>query len=384
MSTRITIKTSLFPVTGPGFFYAVNDEIVTILHGVQVESNNNSGVYSDLTFLNSVLVNHGLIVSNDFWGVIFNGTNGLIDNAAGGVITGAVAGASINGGVAVLLNNGSITGQQTRGVFFSPDTTSVTFSNHGFIYGGLSGVEDQSNGAGIFDNFGIIRSSGYGFYLYTGTALTVIDNAAGAVIKGQIAALYADATAGRFHLTNDGTINGTVDDANGASDIIINHGRIDGAVIFAGGHDYFDGTGGLSGPIFAGGSDRIIAGNGNVRIHVGAGSDTLTAGPGADRFIFDSALTGQVDRITNFKPGLDRIVLSATDFAGVSPVGHLLAHGEFHVGKHASAPGQHIVYNPANGFLYYDPDGNGAAPQVHFATLLSHPTIHSTDFLVAA
>src|SRR5262249_7846117 len=117
-------------------------------------------------------------------------------------------------------------------------------------------------------------------------------------------------------------------------------------------------------------------------IKLGGGSSTLTGGPGHDRFFFDSALAGQVDKITNFKHGLDKIVLSVSDFAGVGPVGGTLAAADFRVGQHAATTSQYIIYNPANGFVFYDP--HDGSPQDHFATISPHLALTHSDFLVAA
>jgi hypothetical protein len=75
-------------------------------------------------------------------------------------------------------------------------------------------------------------------------------------------------------------------------------------------------------------------------------------------------------------------VLSEADFAGLGPHGTLAA-GQFHVGP-AVTPHQHIIYTPANGFLYYDSNGSAPGGMTHFATLTTHPAIHNTDFVVIA
>jgi serralysin len=129
-------------------------------------------------------------------------------------------------------------------------------------------------------------------------------------------------------------------------------------------------------------SGAMYAGNGNVQIHVGGGDDTLTGGPGHDQFIFDTALAGQVDKITNFHPNLDKVVLSEAAFAGIGPLGHPLAAADFHVGAHATTTSQYIIYNAHTGFLFYDP--HDGSPQIHFATLASHPGLTHADFMVVA
>jgi hypothetical protein len=75
-------------------------------------------------------------------------------------------------------------------------------------------------------------------------------------------------------------------------------------------------------------------------------------------------------------------VLSETDFLGIAPINHRLAAADFHVGAHATTASQHIIYNPITGFLFYDPDGSGAMPQIHFATIGEH--LQHNDFFVIA
>ena len=62
----------------------------------------------------------------------------------------------------------------------------------------------------------------------------------------------------------------------------------------------------LSGGI---GDDTIDAGAGNDLIAGNEGNDVLTGGEGSDAFIFDE-ITGFVDRILDFNPGQDRLVVS--------------------------------------------------------------------------
>jgi Ca2+-binding RTX toxin-like protein len=62
----------------------------------------------------------------------------------------------------------------------------------------------------------------------------------------------------------------------------------------------------------------------------------------------------------------------------------LLAAARFHVGATAADASDRIIYNPNNGFLFYDADGKGDAAEIHFATLAPHLALHSTDLLVAA
>ncbi|UCV30433.1 type I secretion C-terminal target domain-containing protein [Ferribacterium limneticum] len=57
------------------------------------------------------------------------------------------------------------------------------------------------------------------------------------------------------------------------------------------------------------GRDSLVGTAGDDVITGGIGSDTLTGGGGADQFVFTSLRDG-IDTITDFQPGIDRIVLT--------------------------------------------------------------------------
>lgn len=59
-----------------------------------------------------------------------------------------------------------------------------------------------------------------------------------------------------------------------------------------------------------GGNDVLLGGNGDDILVGGHGSDVMTGGRGNDVFVFGAtSLPGDVDRITDFKPGVDHIRL---------------------------------------------------------------------------
>jgi Ca2+-binding RTX toxin-like protein len=296
-----------------------------------------------------------------------SGGGGSLSNYNRGKISGD-SGVITGGAAATVINAGAIIG-----------TTDITVTLNSITLTLGDGVLIGDGGVVVNHRGGNIAGANAG--VYTGASGTTdVTNFHGALIQGTNFSLFAK---GQVSLTNEGMMVGKIETLGQA--VIDNDGVIKGAVELLTANDTFNGTGGTSGAIFAGGgNDRIIAGKGNVNIHVGGGSDTITGGPGADRFIFDSALTGQVEKITNFTIGVDKMVLSKADFAGIGPVGHPLAAADFHVGGHALKPSQHIVYNPSNGFLYYDTDGSGAMPQVHFATISAHLALTNADFLVQA
>jgi len=188
-------------------------------------------------------------------------------------------------------------------------------------------------------------------------------------------------------LTNTGHLIGDISlesAAAGDSDAIVNSGSIAGTVHLGAGNDLFKGAGGTSGVIFGeAGNDRLIAGKGNDTISGGSGVDRLTGGPGADQFVFDTALgaTTNVDRVTDYSVVSDTIDLSHAIFGAAGVLGKLAATA-FFAGAAAHDASDRIIYNPANGFVSYDANGNHAGGATHFATLAAHLHLTNADFLV--
>jgi Ca2+-binding RTX toxin-like protein len=386
MTTFVTLSVGNIASSGDGYDFTSDQETVTILANVLFGSTGGDGVVSNNS--ESELINYGIVIGGFNDGVTMAGPDATVLNQNGATIT------AINDGVVmVAYGNESFTNRGTisaggAGVSFTSrplaDPETIVFHNYGSI-SGFAGVEDDSHtDGGSFFNAGLILGRGAGFVVSTNAGLTTdITNAAGGTIEGLHFAIFDHA--GALHLTNYGTVIGEIFNQDGADDTIINRGRIAGIVDLGDGNSLFDGRGGTSHAIFAGaGDNRIFDGNGTVVVHVGSGNNSLTGGPGSDRFVFESALAGQVDRITGFAPGVDKLVLSQTDFTGIGPVGHALAAADFRLGAHAVTAAQHILYDPASGFLYYDADGNGPTARMHFATLSAHLALTHADFLVVA
>ena len=80
------------------------------------------------------------------------------------------------------------------------------------------------------------------------------------------------------------------------------------------GDDYL--IGGAGNDILRGGAgdDELVGGDGNDTISGDEGSNTMTGGAGADVFLYrDGAYTGEVDRITDFTRGVDKMHLHGID-----------------------------------------------------------------------
>jgi Ca2+-binding RTX toxin-like protein len=128
-------------------------------------------------------------------------------------------------------------------------------------------------------------------------------------------------------------------------------------------------------------NDILKAGSGDDQLNVLFGNDTLTGGSGADHFVFSTMLDARsnVDTITDFAHGLDKIVLDHSVFSGL-PAGALNPNAFTLVGAETAGP--QVAYNPSSGALYYDADGLGGSEAIQFATLIGTPNLSSADFLI--
>jgi hypothetical protein len=332
-----------------------------------------SGVWNN-NHVNSTLQNSGSIYDVDPIGgftaveIDNNGGTATVLNEFGASIYGAAGGCLfLNGsGNDVVRNFGVIQGDV--GIIFDDAPKSISVYNYGYIFGASAfgiWINTNANGAIITNNNnGTIASTTNAIFIETASSsITQITNALGGVIEGAVNAIVG--SAGRFQLTNLGTIIGDIRDNDHLNDIITNRGHINGAIRL-GGNSVYNGANGSSGPI-----------------HVGGGSATITAGRGADQFVFDAALTGQLTKITNFTPKQhDKIVLSEADFHKIGPHGVLT--GNYFDNGAATHAHPEIVYTRSNGFLYYDSNGDHSGGLHHFATLASLPFLTNASFVVEA
>lgn len=156
-----------------------------------------------------------------------------------------------------------------------------------------------------------------------------------------------------------------------------------------------------------GGNDTITGGSGNDFISSDAGNDILTGGTGFDRFdyygyaSFNRAyfgidtITDFTPRFSHFTPNVDKINLGKYTFTalrsipgtGFSDLSDFAQVTSDTAAAISSAP---IVYNSANGKLFYNPNGIlsgfASSPELggHFITLTGNPVISSNDFLVVS
>ncbi len=147
--------------------------------------------------------------------------------------------------------------------------------------------------------------------------------------------------------------------------------------------DIFDGAGGDDSLTGKGGSDKLAGGAGMDRISGGLGKDVLTGGRGHDTFLFyDAPAVRDVDRITDFHSGVDQFEINHWSFLSL-PAGTLAA-ASLRIGAHAVDADDFVIYNPANGKLFYDHDGAGGDAPIQFARLAPDLALSHSDFVVTA
>lgn len=269
--------------------------------------------------------------------------------------------------------NGAALGSETRVNAWTPahqgDPYAVALADGGFVVfwdsvgaqgnvaSDIAGRRFDAGGSPIGDEFLVNRPD-------TGT------------YEGQpVATLRADGTlvvawsASAYSNLDQGTVEQTVIDSFGAAVIAKTV------------------TGGAGNDALVGGpaADSLNGAAGDDRLEGQAGADRLTGGAGVDTFVFGAgAGVGGADDIADFAPGVDSIRLvnePGTVFAGMGS-GALSAEQLLVGGLDAETASTRVIYDPATGSLYFDPDGAGGVAPVQLATLQNLPALIRPDDVV--
>ncbi|MEO6360329.1 MAG: calcium-binding protein [Sphingomicrobium sp.] len=136
------------------------------------------------------------------------------------------------------------------------------------------------------------------------------------------------------------------------------------------------------------GVDQINGSGGIDTIFGKGGSDIITGGAGKDKFVFDTALDGSIDQITDFSTVDDHIYLDNAIFTKLgsgswsSPKYLSSSFIEDGAGAKADDANDYILYDSNTGILSYDADGNGAGAPIAFAHLTAGLNLSHYDFYV--
>ena len=130
-------------------------------------------------------------------------------------------------------------------------------------------------------------------------------------------------------------------------------------------------------------NDTLIGGLGNDFLNGGVGKDVLTGGGGTDSFVFNTALSAtNIDRITDFARGSDKILLDNAIFSAIAGVSLTAAGFAANAAGAATTAAHRIIYETDTGKLFYDANGSAAGGNVQFATLTPGLALSHTDFSV--
>lgn len=166
------------------------------------------------------------------------------------------------------------------------------------------------------------------------------------------------------------------------ADIINGGGGMD--VIFAGaGNDTV--YGGTEDDVISGASgyDRLFGDAGNDQLRGDAGNDELTGGSGSDEFWFRFALDSStnLDTITDFESGADKICLSSQLFHELNGQ---IDENNFLVNQTGQAEDadDRLIFDTDTRTLYYDADGFGGEASIAFVTLTGVQSLSVGDIML--
>ena len=127
------------------------------------------------------------------------------------------------------------------------------------------------------------------------------------------------------------------------------------------------------------GDDDLSGGSGNDLLGGGLGVDRLTGGSGSDTFEMEMFGAANVNIISDFEVGADKITLLRDVGFGSLDLGQL-ASGAFNYGTQASDADDRIIYQWSTGKLFYDPDGVGGEQAYLFAQVTAKTALGAYHF----
>lgn len=235
------------------------------------------------------------------------------------------------------------------------------------ILNGEDGTDTLSGSDGVDSLRG-----GLGNDLYFFTAGdSVVENAGGGTDRVLSSVTYG-LTVNTENLTLNGTanINGT---GNGSANTIWGNA----------GNNTLNGAAGNDTLLGGVGNDLLLGGNDNDRLDGGVGNDVMTGGQGGDAFVFSTALgASNVDTITDFAVGVDRIHLENAIFTGLAAGTLSAAAFAANASGTAVDGSDRIIVNTTTGEIFFDSDGSGGAAAVRFAVLSPFAAVTAADFFV--
>ncbi|HEX8062849.1 MAG TPA: hypothetical protein VF535_06500, partial [Allosphingosinicella sp.] len=120
---------------------------------------------------------------------------------------------------------------------------------------------------------------------------------------------------------------------------------------------------------------------GNNLLAGGGGHDRIFGYAGADQFLFNTAPgAASFDWLDDFQAGTDKILLDNSVFTALTD--GALPASAFVTATAAADADDRIIFNAADGSVYYDADGNGAGAALLIAYVPVGQTLTAADFLV--
>ena len=129
--------------------------------------------------------------------------------------------------------------------------------------------------------------------------------------------------------------------------------------------------------------DRLIGGSQDDTLIGGVGVDLLTGGAGSDTFFY-KAINHRNDRITDFEISKDTLIFSRAGFDSELTPDQFLSEEQFAIGLGATDDDERFIYNPNNGNLFFDADGDDSNPRLLITTLTNTPDLTHRDIFIVS